>query len=156
MLRGWSNCWVILLFIEYKNYDMCNIRPLLIPTPAELISSSTMIETWCCDNAHLSLVSLFTPSTMASWLRLCSCWAGMWGAWLCPASRSVLMCSCCRLWRTWWYWSTVLRRFLSTSTFTMCSFFTAFFWALSNCSHRKNKGIAWKLWRPFSFLVQFL
>lgn len=94
-------------------------------------------DTECDSDAHLSLLSLLTPSRPASWFRLCSCWAGTRGAWLSPASRSLLTCSCCKLLRRCWIWSTVLRRLLSVSPFATCSLFTTFFWALS--SYRRSR-----------------
>lgn len=93
--------------------------------------SSAVVE-----QRYLSLGSRAAPNNVASWFRLWSLWAGRWGAWLLPASRSFLTCSCCRPWRRCWTWSTTLRCLLSSSSLAICSFFTAFFWARSSCSRR--------------------
>lgn len=87
---------------------------------------------------YLSLESRSAPNNVASWFRLWNLWAGRWGAWLFPASRSLFTCSCCRPWRRCWTWSTTLRCLRSSSSLASCSFFAAFFWILSSCGKRVN------------------
>lgn len=129
--EDWLPRWNIMLVFRLRTL---NLLLFSITASLDCISHSSAVVTL----QYLSLESRSAPNNVASWFRLWSLWAGRWGAWLFPASRSLLTCSCCRPWRRCWTWSTTLRCLRSSSSLASCSFLAAFFWILSSCGRRVN------------------